>query len=68
MSAAPTPPSAQPKGGMCASCAHRARDCSMLPFGEMPTIEIVEGVRIVRCTAYIRPPPAPWVSVAYGYP
>jgi hypothetical protein len=24
-----------PKGGMCASCIHRLRDCSDLPFKEM---------------------------------
>lgn len=67
MSAAETR-SAQPKGGMCFSCAHRERDCSALPFWDMPVIETVDGVRIVMCTDHIRPPPAPWVSVGAGYP
>jgi hypothetical protein len=45
----------QPKGGMCASCADRVKDCSKLPFEEMPVIRTVgEGVRIVACTEYRR--------------
>lgn len=67
MSAAETR-SAQPKGGMCNSCARSGRDCSALPFEDMPVIETVDGVRIVICTAHVRPPPSPWVSGGAGYP
>ena len=59
---------ARPKGGMCSACAHAERDCSALPFSDMPLIEVVDNVRIVRCTAHVRPPPAPWISVGAGYP
>lgn len=52
-----TPPAAQPKGGMCTTCTHRARDCSHLDFAAMPQIAEIDGVRVVRCTEYKRAPP-----------
>jgi len=49
----------QPKGSMCAVCAHRNRDCSELPFFEMlPIIEQhKEGevhILIVKCREFAR--------------
>lgn len=44
----------QPKGGMCANCAHKHRDCSRLKFSEMPKLNEVNGAVIVRCTEYKR--------------
>lgn len=38
------------KGGMCASCQHAKRNCSTLPFDQMPVIERTPGAIIVRCT------------------
>lgn len=44
-----------PKGGMCASCKHRNRDCSHLNFAAMRVIERhAEDVWIVRCTDWQR--------------
>lgn len=46
----------QPKGGMCFSCKHIKRDCSGLPFDEMPVIayEDSQVLRIVRCLEFER--------------
>lgn len=44
----------QPKGGMCRTCEHAARDCSALPCNKMPVIERAPGAIIVRCTQHQR--------------
>lgn len=46
----------QPKGGMCASCAHLLRNCTHLKFDGMPVIGInpTTGARIVICTEHER--------------
>lgn len=44
----------QPKGGMCATCAYRAGDCSNLAFEQMPVILVLDGLSIVRCTQHHR--------------
>ncbi len=46
----------QPKGGLCAACIHRTRDCSFLRFDTMPVIEADGLTRIVRCTDFQRRP------------
>lgn len=48
----------QPKGGMCRTCEHAARDCSALPFDKMPVIERAPGAIIVRCAQHKRRPEA----------
>ena len=53
----------QPRGSMCAECQHRDRDCSGLPFSDMPVLEMGRGAgdRIyaaVRCTEYVKGLPA----------
>lgn len=40
----------QPKGGMCCTCQHAQRNCSTLPFDQMPVIERTPSAIIVRCT------------------
>ena len=44
----------QPKGGMCRTCVHLLRNCSTLPFDQMPVIERTPAADIVRCTEYKR--------------
>lgn len=43
-----------PKGGMCRTCQHAQRDCSTLPFDQMPVIKRTPGAIIVRCTQHKR--------------
>ena len=52
MSAQPT--TYQPKGGMCMTCQHKDRDCSALPFHNMPMIRLDVFVCIVRCTEHVK--------------
>lgn len=42
----------QPKGGMCAACKHKNKDCSDLPFSEMKPIEKCSEAIIVKCTEF----------------
>lgn len=44
----------QPKGGMCGSCKHVKRNCSALPFDQMPVIERTPSAAIVKCTQHQR--------------
>ena len=45
----------QPKGGMCMTCKHMlVRNCSNLPFHNMPMIRLTELVAIVRCTEHVK--------------
>ncbi len=44
----------QPKGSMCMSCAHKAKDCSALPFAQMPPIERTGLTVIVRCQYWVK--------------
>lgn len=45
----------QPKGGMCRTCVHHLlRNCSTLPFDQMPVIERTPAAIIVRCTQHKR--------------
>ncbi len=44
----------QPKGGMCATCAHAHRNCSHLPFSTMPPLSNDGQTVIVRCTDFQR--------------
>lgn len=44
----------QPKGSMCAACKHKHRDCSKLPFSEMPVMLKHDGVKIVNCKEFER--------------
>ena len=46
----------QPKGRMCANCKYKHRDCSHLPFNEMPVIEDLKsyGIFIVKCTDFTK--------------
>lgn len=44
-----------PKGGMCASCQHKRRDCSALPFDRYPVIKRYrDGTQAVRCAEFRR--------------
>jgi len=43
-----------PKGSMCAACKHKHRDCSKLPFAEMPVMLKYDGVKIVKCKEFER--------------
>lgn len=47
-----------PKGSMCGTCRHQARNCGHLPFHEMRVIEVDDHddqwVMVVRCTEYVR--------------
>lgn len=47
-----------PKGGMCASCEHKRRDCSALPFDRYQVIGryVHNGkpVTIVKCAEFER--------------
>lgn len=48
----------QPKGSMCASCKHSARDCSSLPFSYMrPVKRYPDGTVSVICTGFERKHP-----------
>ena len=42
----------QPKGGMCMTCQHAKRNCSHLPFADMPVISKRGIVAIVKCTEH----------------
>lgn len=42
----------QSKGGMCAACTHKARNCSGLNFSDMPVIERSTNATIVLCTDF----------------
>lgn len=44
----------QPKGSMCAVCAHKNRDCSELKFYEMlPILErLPDNVLVVKCNEF----------------
>ncbi len=42
----------QPKGSMCTTCEHSARNCRNLPFHEMPVLQRTKYARIVRCTEF----------------
>lgn len=48
----------QPKGGMCAVCADKDKDCSHLEFFQMPVIgthkEDDQSIMIVKCRAFKR--------------
>lgn len=46
----------QPKGGMCATCKHKHRDCSHLKFDKMPVIDYsaLQKIKIVACREYER--------------
>jgi hypothetical protein len=45
----------QPKGGMCATCRNKFKDCSGLNFSEMPKLKAIsDKVIIVRCTKFDR--------------
>lgn len=45
----------QPKGSMCASCNHSARDCSSLMFDKMRTAkQYNDGTKAVICDQYER--------------
>jgi hypothetical protein len=44
----------QPKGGMCMTCRHAKRDCSDLPFHDMPVVERYYLVARVRCTEHVK--------------
>lgn len=46
----------QPKGGMCRTCQHAQRNCSALPFDQMPAIERTPAAIIVRCAKHQRRP------------
>lgn len=45
----------QPKGSMCCNCANWFRDCSHLPFRNMPIIESQGNIRVVKCNEFIKP-------------
>lgn len=47
----------QPKGSMCMACKLAHWDCRLLPFKQMPVIEVDKqtGVNIVRCTHFKKP-------------
>ena len=48
-----------PKGSLCISCVHRARNCSGLPFRQMP-VHRADGIdAVVICTDFRRPPAEP---------
>lgn len=49
----------QPKGGMCATCAHAHRNCSHLPFSTMPPLSNDGQTVIVRCTDFLLRSPKP---------
>lgn len=43
----------QPKGSMCAVCKFSNRDCSKLPFNEMPILKTYSnGTKTVKCTRF----------------
>jgi hypothetical protein len=43
----------QPKGSMCAVCKFSSRDCSKLPFNEMPVLKTYsDGTKAVKCTEF----------------
>lgn len=44
----------QPKGSMCAACKHKMRDCSKLPFSDMPVRLKYDGVKIFKCKEFKR--------------
>ncbi|PTQ70399.1 hypothetical protein C8K61_106121 [Pseudomonas sp. GV071] len=47
----------QPKGGMCCACQHAYRNCSSLPFKQMPPLARDGDWVIVRCTDFKRVTP-----------
>lgn len=51
---ATVPNNYQPKGGMCMSCQHKARDCASLPFASMPVIDKYGSTAIVRCIQHLK--------------
>jgi len=42
----------QPKGGMCAICVRKHKDCSSLDFSKMQVIIKSQGVAVVKCTSF----------------
>lgn len=42
----------QPKGGMCAICVNKFKDCSKLEFSKMQVIIKSQGVSVVKCTSF----------------
>jgi hypothetical protein len=48
----------QPKGGMCARCEHKHRDCSKLPFDKMRQHERDGDTVIVICSEFKKARPA----------
>ena len=48
-----------PKGGMCAICINRFKDCSSLDFENMFTIKAESYITTVRCTSFKKGSPIP---------
>ena len=45
----------QPKGRQCATCVHKHRDCSTLPFDQMRVYELLnDGRVVVICSEWAR--------------
>jgi hypothetical protein len=43
----------QPKSSMCAVCKFSNRDCSKLPFNEMPILKTYsDGTKAVKCSEF----------------
>ena len=42
----------QPKGGMCAKCEYKHRDCSKLQFDKMRPHEVVDDITVVICNEF----------------
>ncbi|MFK5951017.1 MAG: hypothetical protein QM500_19870 [Methylococcales bacterium] len=42
----------QPKGGMCATCQFKLKNCSHLDFSSMPVIQRTDNAHIVRCAEF----------------
>lgn len=45
-----------PKGGMCAVCVYRDRNCSDIDFRRCRVIQVdkVERVKVVKCSRFVR--------------
>ena len=44
-----------PKGGLCRTCKHKARDCSGLAFDQMRVIKTYsDGVKAVKCAEHLK--------------